>query len=614
VASPLSTMAAMAPSPGSAVAYPAIAGLLAMAILATSCTLLPQAPNPPAVKPGGTLTVGTWQPPATLLAAGISDQSRTALAVVAPMAEGLLRVRDQSELRAGGPGSVFAPQLALEVPTLENGDVVLAGGGMTVTWKLRHGVRWQDGADFSSSDVVDTFQFWWLKYRDRNPTLLPSTSGWDQVTDVQALDTYTVAVSFSHPFGPYLQLGSGPYGILPGHLLEKTWDAGGDLTRVKLPVALPGAYSGVGTWDDWIVGTGPYMLKEFEPDDHLTMVRNPHWWGPHAPYLDSIVFKFESSLSVELADLRGGTIQLALDAGGADAVALKDALSGSHGTAVTARSTGVEHLDFNLKNRFLANPAIRSAIRLALDRKAFLPPAAAGKPAAPPDAWICTGLAAWCADPSVGSTGADPKAANALLDKAGFALAAAGDGAGYRSFSDGTTISLSLTSIKDDAVRLHEEDLIAAALQAIGIKVQAPYRNVPARRLFAGYQVEGVLSTHAFDLALYSDSVGWGDPDGFYSEFVCSQVPSAANGGAGQNATQLCDPAVDAGFNSGQGAVAAGDRKKAYGAVQRALTADVPNVPLRQLIVVQLASSKAGGIAANGDVWTSNAADWFRVG
>jgi peptide/nickel transport system substrate-binding protein len=604
----------MASTPSSGVAARALAGLVALAILATSCTILPQSPAPPPPTPGGTLTVGTWQPPATLLAAGITDRSPAAAAVLAPMAEGLLRIRDQSELHAGGPGSVFAPQLALEVPTVENGDVVVAGGGMTVTWKLRHGVKWHDGADFSSRDVVDTFQFWWLKYKDRNPTLLPSTNGWDQVTDVQAGDPFTAVVTFSHPFGPYLQLGSGPYGILPGHLLEKTWETGGDLTRVKLPVALPGAYSGVATWDDWVVGTGPYMLKEFQPDDHLTMVRNPTWWRPRAPYLDSIVFKFESNLSAELADLRSGTIQLALDAGGADAALLKDALSGSHGAAVTARATGAEHLDFNLKNRYLANAEIRKAIRLTLDRKAFAPPPAAGKVAAPPDAWICTGLASWCADPSVGSAGPDLKAANALLDKAGFSLATGGAGPGYRTFSDGTTINLSLTSITDDPVRLHEEDLIAAALQAIGIKVIAPYRNVPARRLYAALPAQGVLSSHSFDLALYSDSVGWGDPDGFYSRFVCSQIPTAANGGVGQNATQLCDPAVDVGFNTGQAAVSSAERKKAYGAVQRALAADVPDVPLRQLVVVQLAASKAGGVGANGDVWTSNAADWFRAG
>ncbi|MDQ6919078.1 MAG: ABC transporter substrate-binding protein, partial [Candidatus Dormibacteraeota bacterium] len=337
-------------------------------------------------------------------------------------------------------------------------------------------------------------------------------------------------------------------------------------------------------------------------------------WGPRPPYLDSIVFKFESNLGAELADLQSGAIDLALDAGGADAGQLKAALSASHGSAVTAPATGAEHLDFNLKNRFLADPTIRKAIRMALDRKAFVIPAAPGKVAQPPDAWICSGPAAWCADPSVGATGFDSKGANLLLDKAGFHMLTSGDGAGYRAFSDGATISLSLTSIKDDPLRLQEEDQITTALKAIGIKVQTPYRNVSARKLAAGYLAQGVLATHAFDLALYSDSVPGGEPDAYYSEFVCGQVPSAANLGTGRNAAQLCDPAVDAAFNAGQTTVVAMDRKKAYGAAERALAAAVPSVPLRQLVVVQLASSKVGGVGANGDVWTSSVAGWFRSG
>lgn len=73
--------------------------------------------------------------------------------------------------------------------------------------------------------------------------------------------------------------------------------------------------------------------------------------------------------------------------------------------------------------------------------------------------------------------------------------------------------------------------------------------------------------------------MGWGDPDGFYSQFVCSQIPSSANA-SGQNATQLCDPTVDAGFATGHAAVATGYRKEAYQAVQRALAGDVPNLAL----------------------------------
>ena len=63
----------------------------------------------------------------------------------------------------------WVPELATEVPTLENGDVKVSGDRMDVTWKLRHGVKWHDGVAFTSKDVKATFDFWFLKYHDKNP-------------------------------------------------------------------------------------------------------------------------------------------------------------------------------------------------------------------------------------------------------------------------------------------------------------------------------------------------------------------------------------------------------------------------------------------------------------
>lgn len=584
--------------------------------LASACQT-PSTPIAQAVpRLGGSIVVGSWEPPESLLAAGISDQFPAAMAVVAPMAEGLLRVRDQSEFSPRGPASVYAPQLATEVPTLENGGVKLEQGGMTVTWKLRPGVLWHDGTEFTSRDVVDTFQFRWLKYRDRNPTLLQSTAGWDQVSSVDAPDARTAVIHFKQPYGPYLGLGSGPYGILPGHLLEKTWEAGGNLARVKLPIALSGGFSGNATWDQFIVGTGPYLLKEFVADDHLTMVRNPSWWGAptHQPYLDSIQFRFEKSREAELADLAAGRIDLALDIGQGDPEAVKDALGRSHGSAVVGRMTGVEHLDFNLKNRYLSNPVIRKAIRLALNRARLGPPAVAGKRPPPADGWICGGLAAWCEEPSSRAAPYDPKAASALLDQAGFGIQTSGDDAGYRSFGDGSTITLSLAASDADPVRLAEEDEVTADLKRIGIKVRQPYANVPSRRLYADFRAGGILLTHAFDLVIYSDSVNGGEPDGFAADFVCEQVPSDASPAAGLNATQLCDPAVDAAFKAGRVDVAAGDRRRDYASAQKALAADLPNLALHQLVVVHIASTRLRGVGSNGEIWTSNAANWSLTG
>ncbi|MDQ6692507.1 MAG: ABC transporter substrate-binding protein, partial [Candidatus Dormibacteraeota bacterium] len=175
------------------------------------------------VRPGGRVTAATAQEPDGFLSAGISDNQTAALAEVAPAMEGLLGRRPSSDL-SRNPASTdyWEPQLATEIPTLENGGVRVRGEKMTVTWKLRAGVKWHDGTLFGADDVVDTFNFRWLRYGSKNPTRLAPAEGWNLVESVIMVDSHTVAVNFTSIYGPYLTLGSGPYGILPSHLLQKT--------------------------------------------------------------------------------------------------------------------------------------------------------------------------------------------------------------------------------------------------------------------------------------------------------------------------------------------------------------------------------------------------------
>ena len=90
---------------------------------------------------------------------------------------------------------------------------------MCVTWHLSQGVRWDDGSNLTSHDVCDTFEFHWLAYGalgKPSPTPLASTTGWNQVIKCTELDRYTAVVDFKSQYGPYLALGSGVDGILPG--------------------------------------------------------------------------------------------------------------------------------------------------------------------------------------------------------------------------------------------------------------------------------------------------------------------------------------------------------------------------------------------------------------
>src|ERR1700716_126104 len=187
---------------------------------------------------GGKLTVASWQEQDSLLACNITAAASHACAYVNPAMEGLLTVKANQDPLPSNPklSDYWVPELATEVPTLENGDVRVSGNKMDVTWKLRHGVKWHDGIAFTSKDVKATFDFWWLKYRDKNPTPLISTSGWDQVDSVDLPDDFTAIIHFKSVYAAYLTLGTGPYGVLPEHMLQQVWAKTGDITHDKVTV------------------------------------------------------------------------------------------------------------------------------------------------------------------------------------------------------------------------------------------------------------------------------------------------------------------------------------------------------------------------------------------
>src|ERR1700730_6767029 len=176
--------------------------LPAALLLLAACGGGSPSPGPPtggpddAANQGGTVTVGVVQEPTSFLAPGIVDSMLSSVAVDAPIAEGLLWYRPVEETaNARTLADFWRPMLATEVPTTANGDVRTAGcpavgaagheqaPAMCVTWKLRGDVLWHDGDRFGAHDVCATIQFYWLRYRDRNPTALVSTAGPDQVLD-----------------------------------------------------------------------------------------------------------------------------------------------------------------------------------------------------------------------------------------------------------------------------------------------------------------------------------------------------------------------------------------------------------------------------------------------
>ncbi len=567
---------------------------------------------------GGKITVASWQEPDTLLAAGITDSMTHAVADVNPVMEGLLQGKAASDIPKNPKNADYwAPQLATNIPTLENGDVKISGNKMDVTWKLRKSVKWHDGVPFTSKDVKATFDFFWLKFKDKNPSPIQSSTGWDQVEGVDTPDDSTAVIHWKTIFGPYLSYGSGPYGILPEHLLTQTWAKSGDITKEKLDINIQGGFKGKDTWDKWMVGTGPFMFKEWVTGEKLTLVKNPQWWGDHKAYLDEITIKFEPDTNVQLADLRTNTIDMGWDF----RAALLSPLSHlDQVQTVILTESGAEHIDLNLHNKFLKDKSVRQAILMGIDRQKIIDTLLEGKTQLSPDSWLCLGSGAWCQDPNGKTTKYNPEQAKKLLDDGGYKVPdpktqkALSDkcGKGFRANTAADCLELNLVTTSGNALREQQEVVIASDLALIGIKIKQPFNNPRAGKLFGSYQNQGVLYTHQFDMAIYTNTYnGPAEPDAFFTGYVSTEIPTDANGGRGQNSTFTSDPRVDKAFQDGRAKVGQNERKQAYIDVQKALADILPDLPLYQQVHVTAYNKKLQGYKPNEFFWANNAQDWY---
>jgi len=581
------------------------------AVLLVACAPSSNGTNP-SIKPGGKVTVASWQEQDSLLACNITAAQSHACAYVNPAMEGLLTVRANQDPLPSSPklSDYWVPELATEVPTLENGDVKVSGDRMDVTWKLRHGVKWHDGIAFTSKDVKSTFDFWWLKYRDRNPTPLVSTSGWDQVDSVDTPDDYSAIVHFKSVYAAYLTLGTGPYGVLPDHLLQQVWAKTGNLTTDKVTVNVPGGFNGSDTLDKVMVGTGPFMFKEWVTGDHLTLVRNPHWWGGGGrPYLNEIRVKFDADPNIELNELRTNAIDLGLDL----RPSLLPPLSRLNDvTTVTILDSASEHLDINLHNTFLKDVTVRKAILMAIDRQKIVDTLLLGKTTVPPDAWMCIQTGAWCLDPTAKHTQYDPAAANKLLDDAGYKMQTSGPCKQFRADPEGRCVTLHLITTTLP-LREEQEVVIASDLASIGIQIIKPFANVPASRMFGSCTSGGVIYSHNFDLAMYTNNYSYpAEPDSLaYTAYHSSQIPTDANGCVGQNTTYISDPQLDQALDQARLSVKLSDRKDKYILAQRRLTDIIPEIPLYQGVDVEAYNKKLAGYKGNEFWWMNQTADWY---
>jgi peptide/nickel transport system substrate-binding protein len=173
--------------------------------------------------------------------------------------------------------------------------------GRTHTLHLRPGVTWSDGTPFTSADVLFSLR---AVYDQKLDSVLVSrlTAG-GQPLRATAPNPEDVVITFAVPSGPGLRLLDG-LPILPQHKLEAALEAGtfADAWTISTPPAD-------------LAGTGPFVLREYQPGQRVVLDRNPRYWrtaedGTTLPYLDRIVLKIVSEQDAELEGIESGDTDL----------------------------------------------------------------------------------------------------------------------------------------------------------------------------------------------------------------------------------------------------------------------------------------------------------------
>ena len=396
----------------------------------------------------------------------------------------------------------FVPEVALEVPTLANGGI--SQDGLTITYHLRRGIKWQDGVPLTAKDII----FTWHAIMNPNTNVQVRT-GYDKIESITAPDDYTVVVHMKEKFAPFIAYfmglqGGGP--ILPEHLLAKY----PDLNHVSYN-AKP-------------IGSGPFKVIDWVHGDHVTLEANPDYWRG-VPKLHQIVFKWIASNTTIMTQLRTGE---------ADAWFRADpglypqlAAMPGHTTKLTAYSI-FGHVDAYVKDPILQDVRVRRAISLAIDRKRIIHdathdvylPSVSDQP-----------KFSWAYDPNLPSGDQDQAAARKLLDDAGWKPGP--DGIRVK---NGQRLELQLSYVAGQIVAPAIGALMEQELKQVGMALTQ--KQYPSSTFFAAAANGGILNNHKYQLAYYAWINGV-DPDDS-SLYMCKYFPPA-----GQNSLWWCDPKVD---------------------------------------------------------------------
>ena len=476
-----------------------LAGLLVAALLSSCGGESPPAPTEPPT-PANTptqaeatteekvLTILYWQAPTlpgSYLSGGFKDRDAGAI-TLEPLAK-------------YDPDGNLVPALASEIPTIENGG--FSQDLMSITWKLKEGLKWSDGSDMTAEDVA----FSWLYCMDEE-TGCTSESSFDGIASVEALDNLTIKITFDAPT-PY------PYSAFVS-------TATPIISRTQFADCIGAAATTCEAQNTAPLGTGPYRIIDFKTNDGAVYERNPFYRG-ETPYFDRVVLKGgDDAISAARAVLERGEADYAWNVQ-VEPEILAGMEEAGLGTVVVAFTSLVERIVVNQTNPdpalgddrseyldgqnphpFLSFKPIRQAMSLAIDRSLISEDLYGF--AAKPTCNLITGPPSYASTANDECLSQDIEGANRLLDNSGVLDT---DGDGIREY-EGVPLRITYQT-SANAIRQDTQALIRDWWRQIGIETGLIQHN--ASVFFGGDPVDDKEASYRrffADVQMYASGSG----------------------------------------------------------------------------------------------------------
>ena len=209
---------------------------------------------------------------------------------------------------------------------------------VTYVFNMRKGVKFHSGVEMTADDVVFSLN------RILDPkTASPGRSYLTTIKSIDKVSPYAVKVTLTAPLASFLE----------------------GLASNNCAIVSKAAVEQYGNLQKNMVGTGAFMMKEWVPDNSMTLEKNPAYFEKGYPLLDKVIFRIIPEQASLLAGVKSGTLDMAtINDGSTIMLAKRD----SNLNVMQKPGVNVRTFGYNVTHKPFDDVRVRQAMALAIDR------------------------------------------------------------------------------------------------------------------------------------------------------------------------------------------------------------------------------------------------------